>query len=102
MPALKAFKPSFSANAWAIWLRRSFSTQSNKISPFNGIMLHFEGGFPCQATWQSFLKNAPDPHPSATGLAFTISPNVHPETLKHAVKTRFEKSVPEHDVENQF
>src|SRR5712692_3600442 len=58
VPALAAFSPIFSANAWAIWLRPAFSTQTNKISPFDGVILHSEGGFPAKPTGRSLLKNA--------------------------------------------
>src|SRR4029077_4400687 len=38
VPALEAFNPNFLANAWAIWLRPAFSTQTNRISPLSEIL----------------------------------------------------------------
>jgi len=42
VPALIAFNPSFSANAWAIWLRPAFSTQTNRIPSCAGRMVTLE------------------------------------------------------------
>jgi hypothetical protein len=72
VPALEAFSPIFSANAWAIWLRPAFSTQTNRISPFKSIVHQSRRRVLLQTAGSSILKNALRPANS-----FMISPNVH-------------------------